>query len=145
MNNWINERVELSQKGSVPYIAYLTILSYQNDNNFNENKFLLSEDIIKKSSPITLNLISQKVSKTERLGLIALIQKQITTNFPESDYVIDISEILINSYLLNEKFKEAELLAKNIVNNDSVNYSRMGQFINYMLTLFVFKINLLCN
>ena len=67
MNNWINERVELSQKGSVPYIAYLTILSYQNDNNFNENKFLLSEDIIKKSSPITLNLISQKSIKNREI------------------------------------------------------------------------------
>ena len=126
MNNWIYERLEFSEKGSIPYIAYLTILSYENDNNFNDNEFLLSENSIKKSSPMTLNLISQKLSKTERLDLIILIQKQITSNFPESDYVIDISEILINSYLLNEKFKEAELLAKNIVNNDSVNYSRMG-------------------
>ena len=84
----------------------------KNDNNFNDNEFLLSENSIKKSSPMTLNLISQKLSKTERLDLIILIQKQIISNFPESDYVIDISEILINSYLLNEKFKEAELLAK---------------------------------
>ena len=28
--------------------------------------------------------------------------------------------------MLNEKFKEAELLAKNIIKNNSVNYSRMG-------------------
>ena len=52
MNNWINERIELSEKGSIPYIAYLTILSYENDTNFNENKFLLSEDIIKNHSDI---------------------------------------------------------------------------------------------
>ena len=129
INSWLHERIDDSIDESTPHISYLTILAYI-DVNFPKSyssSFLFNKKIISNSSPLTLNLVSNFATKHEKYDYVFLAQNLITNKYPSSDLVIDISQRTVNAYLDNKKFKSAEKLAKNILENDKLNYKMLGQ------------------
>lgn len=129
INSWLYERIDDSIKESIPYISYLTILAYT-DVNFAKsylNSFLFDKKIISNSSPLTLNLVSNFAIKQKKYDYVFSAQNLITNKYPNSDVVIDISQRTVSAYLDVKKFKSAEKLAKNILENDKLNYKMLGQ------------------
>ena len=129
INSWLYERIDDSIKESIPYISYLTILAYT-DVNFAKsylNSFLFNKKIISNSSPLTLNLVSNFAIKQKKYDYVFSAQNLITNKYPNSDVVIDISQRTVSAYLDVKKFKSAEKLAKNILENDKLNYKMLGQ------------------